>query len=110
MKPALRNLAAVLCLLMVFISSASCMDIASHSQASSCKDCSRHTPLHQQTPECCNAHQQPSVTATVATINQPAQASPIESPVASLNTVTILPLQTQLTSPPPLPPLIKLRI
>jgi len=110
MKHALRNFAAVLCLLMLVVSSASCMDIASHSKTS-CSDCTKHQPPSQQTPACCDAHQQPSAIAATIIIEQPAQFSAVASSVVvHLRTLVTLSPRIQLIWPPPLSPHIKLRI
>lgn len=109
MKQVLRHLAAALCMLMLIASAASCMDIASPHQAS-CSHCTRHQPINQQTPVCCNAHHQPSATATAIAIEQPAQISAAETSAVRINTLALLSPPEQIIWPPPLPPRLTLRI
>ncbi|WP_348268715.1 hypothetical protein P8936_05690 [Edaphobacter paludis] len=109
MKQAIRSLAAVLCMLMLIASSASCMDIASHRQAS-CSHCTKHQPINQQIPVCCDAHHQPSATATTITIEQPAQITVAETSAIRISTLAILSPPDQLIWPPPLLPRLTLRI
>jgi hypothetical protein len=109
MKQALRNLAAALCMLMLIASAASCMDIASPHQAS-CSHCKQHLPVNQQAPVCCDAHHQPSATATATTIERPAQISAAETSAISISTLALLSPPDQLIWPPPLPPRLTLRI
>jgi hypothetical protein len=110
MKQALSNLAAVFCLLMLVISSGSCsMGKAAHAQMSG-SSCTKHQPLNQQTPACCDAHQQPSATATAVTIEQPIYVSAFETSAIDLNVLTILSPPDQLIWPPPLLPRITIRI
>lgn len=109
MKQAFRNLAAVLCMLMLIASSASCMEVASHNTAS-CSHCTKHLPLEQQAPVCCDAHHQPSATATAITIEQPAQVAIVEAAGIHLNALAILSPPERHIWPPPLPPRLTLRI
>lgn len=109
MKQALRHLAAVVCLLTLAVSSASCMEMASHSKAH-CSHCTKHQSPNQQNPVCCDAHQQPSVTAAIITIEQPAQSSASATPVIHLTALAVLSPRDQLIWPPPLLPRITLRI
>jgi hypothetical protein len=109
MKQAFRNLAAVLCMLVLIASSASCMEVTSHNTAS-CSHCAKHQPINQQTPVCCEAHHQPSATATAITIEQPAQATIPNASVIRLSALAIFPLPAQHIWPPPLSPHLTLRI
>jgi hypothetical protein len=110
MKQALSNLGTALCLLMLVISSGSCsMGKASHAQMSG-SSCAKHQPLNPQTPACCDAHQQPSATATAITIEQPIYVSVFDASAIDLNVLTILSPPDQLIWPPPLLPRIALRI
>jgi hypothetical protein len=108
MKQALRNLAAILCVLMLGIGSASCMDMASHQP--SCSHCAEHQPLHHQTPSCCETHHQPSATATTITLEYPAQLSAAFSPLVFPDALTLEMAASQRIWPPPLLPRLKLRI
>jgi hypothetical protein len=109
MKQTLRHFAAVLCLLTLVTSFASCMDLAKHTQAP-CSHCTKHQPLNHPAPICCDAHQQPSATAATITLEQPAQASTPLAPIVHLHALAILSLPIQLLWPPPHLPSLKLRI
>jgi len=109
MKQALRNLAAVLFILMLIVSSASCMDIASHSQPP-CSHCTKHLPPNQQAPVCCDAHHQPSAAAVTINLEQPIQSSTADTAVIHLDALGILSPREQLIWPPPLRPRVPLRI
>jgi hypothetical protein len=111
MKQALSNLATVLCVLMLVISSLSCsMGEGIHAQMPG-SSCMGHQPLNQQTPACCDAHRQPSATAAVIRIEQPTHASALAPSVIHLNLIAILlSPKDQLIWPPPLLSIIKLRI
>jgi hypothetical protein len=109
MKQALRHFAAVLCLLTLVTSFASCMDLAKHTQAP-CSHCTKHQPPNHPAPICCDAHQQPSATAAIITLEQPAQASIPIALIAHLDALALLSLPNQLLRPPPLLPSLKLRI
>jgi len=109
MKQALRHLAATLCMLMLIASAASCMDMANHRQAL-CGHCAQHQPINQQTPVCCDAHHQPSATATAIAIEQPARISAAETSAIHGSPLPLLSLPDQLIWPPPLPPRHTLRI
>ncbi len=109
MKQALRHLAAALCMLMLIASAASCMDFTSHHQVS-CTHCTQHQPMNQQAPVCCDAHHQPSATATTITVEHPAQISSAETSAIPINALALLSPPEQLIWPPPLPPRLTLRI
>jgi len=110
MKQALSNLAAVFCLLMMLISSPSCsMRKTTHAQIPG-SSCTKHQPLNQQTPVCCDAHRQPSATAAVIAIEQPTHTGAFEPSALNLNLLASLSPPDQLIWPPPLLPLIKFRI
>ncbi|WP_188554692.1 hypothetical protein [Edaphobacter dinghuensis] len=109
MKQLFRNLAAVLCILVLITSSVSCMEVASHNTAS-CSHCTKHSPVNQQTPVCCDAHHQPSSVTTAITIEHPAQISLAETATISIGTIAILSPPDQLVWPPPHPPRLTLRI
>jgi len=109
MKQAFRNLAAVLCMLVLIASSASCMEIASHN-AAPCNHCTKHSPVNQQTPVCCDAHHQPSSTTTAVTIEHPAQITHVKASAISIGAIAVLSPPDQLVWPPPHPPRLTLRI
>lgn len=117
MKKPLYHLAAILCLLTIFVSSLSCIHLAmaahqqaEHQQAAS-NQCPMHAPQNQNVPSCCKAtHQTPAAITTAA----------LQQPVFLVTTLTPLPpdqiaprlspLPTQFAEPPLLPPRIALRI
>jgi hypothetical protein len=108
MKQALRNLAALLCLLMLGFGSAPCMSMARHAQGL-CSQCTRHQPLHHQAPACCDRHRQPSAVATI-TFEQPAQIANALPSIVLDHALMRGPAATQRIWPPPLLPRLKLRI
>jgi hypothetical protein len=109
MKQALCHLVAVLCVLMLIASAASCMDIVRHRQPS-CSHCTQHQPVDQQTSICRDAHHQPSATATATVIERSAQISSAETSAVPINTVALLSPPEQLIWPPPFPLRLTLRI
>jgi len=109
MKQAIYSFAAILCLVTMLVSSSSCVAMSSHAKAPA-TDCPSHSPENQPAPACCTVHTQPSVSATVFTIEQPAQTLAIHSLTVTLDARTIAPPLPLRTSQPPLPPLLKLRI
>jgi hypothetical protein len=109
MKQAFRNLAAVLCMLVLIVSSSSWMELATHPH-SSCDHCAKQQPLNQHTPACCEAHHQPSATAVAITVEHPAQAALATVFVIRLSAVAVLPSPAQHIWPPPLSPHLTLRI
>lgn len=117
MKSPLHQLAAVLCLLTVFVSSLSCIHLAmaahqqaAHQQAAS-GQCPMHAPQNQSVPSCCSAtHQTPAAITTVA-LQQPVFLATTLTPLPSDPIAPRLsPLPTQFAAPPLLPPRIALRI
>jgi len=111
-KKKLHLVVAVLCLLALTISTASCMvaQLPSMHRAS-CDDCPAHAPLSQNTPACCTNHQQPSAATTSVQVEQPAYIAQALTPF-SLNLpkrFTALPA-AQLAETAPVPLLIALRI
>lgn len=111
MKHALRNLAAVVCLLIILIGSGTCMVMMPHSKkAVACSDCTRHMPQQQKQPCWCSVHQQPSIAGAVNTLDPPALIAYFEVPVQRLDVVRVLSSISGLAGPPPLPPPITLRI
>ena len=111
MKHALRNLAAVVCLLVILIGSGTCMVMAPQSKkAVACSDCTKHMPQQQKQQPCwCSVHQQPPMAAAVNMLEQPALAA-YEVPVPRFDIVGILSPANGMAGPPSLPPPITLRI
>lgn len=110
MKHVLRNLAAVVCLLVLLIGSGTCMVMApQRKKAVACSDCTKHMPQQQKQPCWCSAHQQPPMTAAVNMLEQPALAA-YEVPVPRFDIVGVLSPANGMAGPPPLPPPITLRI
>lgn len=109
MKQAIYSFAAILCLVTMLISSSSCMAMTSHAKTPS-TDCPSHSPENQPAPACCTVHVQPSASATVFTIEQPAQTLAIHSFAITLDARALAPQPPLRTSHFPLPPLLKLRI
>ncbi len=109
MKKTLFSLAAILCLLTIFVGSASCM-IATQPRQAACDHCPKHTPMQQHTTSCCTAHHQPASDVTFAGLQQPALSSTLELPSLRLDpAAAVLPL-ARLDGPPHFPPRIALRI
>jgi hypothetical protein len=106
MKKKLHLVVALLCLLTLFISTASCMV----AQAS-CGECPRHAPLSQDTPVCCTTHQLPAAATNSVEVEQPAHISQALTPL-SLNppAQSVALPAALLTETPPAPLLIALRI
>jgi hypothetical protein len=109
MKRAIYSFAAILCLVTLLVGSSSCMAMSSHAKAAS-SDCPAHSPQNQPVPACCTVHVQPSASATVFEIEQPAQILTVRSFTAILSARAVMPLPPPRIFPPPLPPLLKLRI
>ncbi|MBN9616271.1 MAG: hypothetical protein BGO25_09150 [Acidobacteriales bacterium 59-55] len=109
MKQAIYSLAAILCLVTMLLGSSSCMAMGSHAKAPS-TDCPTHAPANQPVPACCAVHHQPSASATVFAVEQPVQVQTIHSFPVILEARAVLPPPPFESSPPPLPPLLKLRI
>src|SRR5215469_7364954 len=108
MKKTIYTFATILCLLTIGIGS-TCFIIGTH-QEQACNHCPKPAPLHQPTTSCCTSHHQPSSTTAFAQIEQPTALVAVSNPLpqAILNTVQ---LRNSLSaSPPPLRPLIALRI
>ncbi|HZY63504.1 MAG TPA: hypothetical protein VFE38_13370 [Edaphobacter sp.] len=110
MKHALRNLAAVVCLMMILLGSGTCMMMTTHNKKAACSDCTKHMPQQQEQPCWCGVHQQPSIAAAVTTLDQPALIAYFEAPVQRLDFISVLSSVNGLAGPPPLPPPITLRI
>jgi hypothetical protein len=115
MKKKPHLVVTLLCLLTLFISTASCM-VAQipHNQQASCGECPRHAPLSQDTPDspvCCTSHQLPAAAASSVDVEQPAHISQALTPL-SLNPSpqSIALLAALLAETPPAPLLIALRI
>jgi hypothetical protein len=111
-KKKLDLVIAIVCLLTLFLSTASCMVAQPpRMHQTSCGECPQHAPLSQDTPICCTSHQQPSAATTSIEVEQPA-------PIARAFTSIPLDLHAQsaafsaanLYETPPIPPLITLRI
>lgn len=109
MKQALRNLAAILCLLMLAAASASCLTMAGHKEPS-CSHCASHQPAHHQTPSCCEAHRQPSAIATAITLEHTALVTAAFRSIVSPHASPLRLATDQYIWPPPLLPRLKLRI
>jgi hypothetical protein len=111
MKKKLHLVVTVLCLLLLTVSTASCMfaQLPSMHQAS-CGDCPAHTPLSQDTPVCCTNHQQPFAATNSTEVEQPYIAQAL-TPLSFNPPIhfTTLPA-AQLSETPPIPLLIALRI
>jgi hypothetical protein len=112
MKKKLHFVVTVLCLLTLFLNTASCMvaQLPRVHQAS-CGECPSHAPLSQDTPVCCKTHQQPSAVTNTVEVKQPASiAHTLASPTLDLPAhFTALPA-AQFAETPPIPLLISLRI
>jgi len=109
MKQAIYSLAAILCLVTMLLGSSSCMAMSRHVKAPS-TDCPTHSPANQPVPACCAVHHQPSASATVFAVEQPVQLQAIHVFPITLEARTVLLPPPLESSPPPLPPLLKLRI
>jgi hypothetical protein len=109
MKQAIYSLAAILCLVTMLLGSSSCMAMSSHAKAPS-TDCPTHSPANQPVPACCTVHQQPSASATVFSVEQPVQIQAVHLFSVILSARAVAPLPPPQIFPPPLPPLLKLRI
>ena len=111
MKHALRNLAAVVCLLVILIGSGTCMVMAPQSKkAVACSDCTKHMPQQQKQPCWCGVRQQPSMAGAITTLDQPALIAYLEVPVQRLDFINVLSSVNGMAGPPSLPPPITLRI
>src|SRR5580658_10461964 len=113
MKTPFRLAAAILCLLILLLNTASCMQAQSlhPKHDASCGDCPKHAPATPEVPACCSAHQQPSSAATAVEVEQPAHLSNAFAPIASnLPAPSTFYIATNLPAPPLSPPLIALRI
>jgi hypothetical protein len=112
MKKKLHLVVALLCLLTLFISTASCMVTQlPHNQQASCGECPGHAPLSRDTPACCTTHQLPAAAASSVEVEQPAHTSQALTPLSLNPPAQSIALPAALlaeTSPAPL--LIALRI
>jgi hypothetical protein len=111
MKKKLHLVVALLCLMTLFTTTASCM-VAQlpHTQQASCGECPRHAPLSQDTPVCCTTHQRPSAATSSVEVEQPADISQALASLSfNLPTQAIAP-PALLPETPPTPLLIALRI
>jgi hypothetical protein len=112
MKKKLHFVVTLLCLLTLFISTASCM-VAQlpHNQQASCGECPRHAPLSQDTPVCCTTHQLPAAAASSVDVEQPAHLSQALMPLSLNPSAQSIALHAALLAEtPPAPLLIALRI
>jgi hypothetical protein len=112
MKKKLHLVVTLLCLLMLFISTASCM-VAQipHNQQASCGECPRHAPLSQDTPVCCTTHQLSAAAASSVEVEQPAHISQAFTPLLLNPSPQSIALPVALLAEtPPAPLLIALRI
>jgi hypothetical protein len=112
MKKKLHLVVTLLCLLTLFISTASCM-VAQlpHNQHASCGECPRHAPLNQDTSVCCTTHQLPAATASSVEVEQPAHISQALTPLSLNPSAQSIALPAALLAEtPPAPLLIALRI
>jgi hypothetical protein len=111
MKKTLHLAVTLLCLLTLFIGTASCAYAQlPHAQQASCSDCPTHAPLSQNTPACCTTHQQPSATAASLEVERPALLSHIAAPSFNPSSQSISLPPTYFAEAPPFPPLTPLRI
>jgi hypothetical protein len=113
MKTPYHLAVAVLCLLILLLNTASCMQAQSlHPRHdASCGDCPKHAPAVPDVPACCSIHQQPSSAAIAIEVEQPAYLPNTFAPIASnLLAPATIPIATKLSESPPSPPLIALRI
>jgi hypothetical protein len=112
MKNKLHLVVTIVCLLTLFISTASCIAAQlPHTPQASCNDCPGHAPVSHDNPVCCTAHQQPSAAATSVKVERPAYLSQALIPFSlDLPASSAVLLAPQLSETPPLPSLIALRI
>lgn len=103
-----RNIAA-LCLIALLTVSASCLHLASHTQAM-CNHCTQSQPMDQQTPSCCSVSHHPPAVFASTDLHQPAQAASFVPPMRGLALQTLEQVAAPLIEAPPHPPRIALRI